>query len=54
VKDFEKQMQQAEENDVTLIDISPGKGAGNLDIAFLHPKSTSGVLIEICEDKTNN
>ncbi len=54
VKDIDKQLQQAEENGVVLIDKSPRKGAENLDIAFLHPKSTSGVLIEICEDKTTN
>ncbi len=54
VKDIEKQLQHAEENGVELINISLRKGAENLDIAFLHPKSTSGVLIEICEDKTNN
>lgn len=54
VKDIDKQLQQAEENGVVLIDKSPRKGAENLDIAFLNPKSTSGVLIEICEDKTTN
>jgi len=36
---------------VTLIDTVPRKGAEGLDIAFLHPKSSGGVLIEICEDK---
>lgn len=50
VKDIEKQLKQAEANGVVLIDKAPRKGAENLDIAFLHPKSTSGVLIEICED----
>ncbi len=54
VKDIEKQLQHAEENGGVLIDRSPRKGAENLDIAFIHPKSTSGVLIEICEDKTTN
>jgi methylmalonyl-CoA/ethylmalonyl-CoA epimerase len=34
-----------------LIDSTPRKGAEKLDIAFLHPKSASGVLIEICQDK---
>ena len=29
------------------------KGAENLEIAFLHPKSTFGVLTEICEDKNS-
>jgi methylmalonyl-CoA/ethylmalonyl-CoA epimerase len=31
--------------------LSYAKGAEGLDIAFLHPKSTSGVLIELCENK---
>ena len=35
---------------VQLIDKAPRKGAENLSIAFLHPKSTGGVLTELCED----
>ena len=35
---------------VQLIDKTPRKGAEGLDIAFLHPKSTTGVLMELCED----
>ena len=35
---------------VQLIDKSPRKGAEGLNIAFLHPKSTAGVLMELCED----
>ena len=34
---------------VQLIDKAPRKGAEGLDIAFLHPKSTGGVLLELCE-----
>ena len=34
---------------VRLIDKAPRKGAENLNIAFLHPKSTCGVLTELCE-----
>ena len=34
---------------VRLIDKAPRKGAEGLNIAFLHPKSTAGVLIELCE-----
>mgnify|MGYP003592687086 FL=1 len=37
-------------NGVQLIDKAPRKGAEGLNIAFLHPKSTSGVLMELCED----
>jgi methylmalonyl-CoA/ethylmalonyl-CoA epimerase len=51
VNDIEKQLKHAENIGVRLIDARPRKGAEGLDIAFLHPKSTSGVLIEICEDK---
>lgn len=32
-----------------LIDKAPRKGAEGLNIAFLHPKSTCGTLIELCE-----
>ena len=36
---------------IYLIDEKPRLGAEGLSIAFLHPKSTSGVLIELCEKK---
>ena len=51
VSNIEEQLKHAEEQGIKLIDSTPRKGAEGLDIAFLHPKSTSGVLIEICEDK---
>jgi methylmalonyl-CoA/ethylmalonyl-CoA epimerase len=51
VKNIEEQLKHAEKQGVNLIDTKPRKGAEGLDIAFLHPKSASGVLIEICEDK---
>ena len=53
VKKIEEQLRKAESKGVRLLDVSPRKGAEGLDIAFLNPKSTSGVLIEICEDKEN-
>jgi len=34
---------------IQLIDQKPRKGAEGLNIAFLHPKSTMGVLTELCE-----
>ena len=40
----------AEERGVKLIDATPRKGAEGLNIGFLHPKSTFGVLTELCED----
>jgi methylmalonyl-CoA/ethylmalonyl-CoA epimerase len=51
VENIEEQLAHAEKMGVKLIDNSPRKGAEDLDIAFLHPGSTSGVLIEICENK---
>jgi methylmalonyl-CoA/ethylmalonyl-CoA epimerase len=53
VEKIEEQLEQAEKMGVTLIDCTPRKGAEGLDIAFFHPKSTSGVLIELCENKKN-
>ncbi|MCD4698541.1 MAG: methylmalonyl-CoA epimerase [Bacteroidales bacterium] len=44
-------LSEAEENGVRLIDKSPRKGAEGLDIGFLHPKSTFGVLMEFCGKK---
>ena len=51
VEKIEELLVHAEKMGVKLIDSIPRKGAEGLDIAFLHPKSTSGVLIEICENK---
>lgn len=42
---------EAESKGIRLIDKAPRTGAENLNIAFLHPKSTLGVLTELCENK---
>lgn len=51
VNDIESSLKEVEEKGVRLIDQKPRKGAEGLAIAFLHPKSTGGVLTELCEDK---
>jgi methylmalonyl-CoA/ethylmalonyl-CoA epimerase len=51
VDNIAEQLKYAEKEGVMLIDTVPRKGAEGLDIAFIHPKSASGVLIEICEVK---
>mgnify|MGYP005839582959 CR=1 FL=1 len=51
VDKIEEALQETAEKGVKLIDQNPRKGAEGLDIAFLHPKSTMGVLTELCEDK---
>jgi len=50
VEGIENALQEAEEKGIRLIDKTPRKGAEGLDIAFLHPKSTSGVLTEFCAE----
>ena len=41
---------QCEANGIRLIDKAPRNGADGLKIAFLHPKSTCGILTELCEE----
>lgn len=49
VKDIEAVLADYKKNGVTLIDETPKTGAGGSKIAFVHPKSTRGVLLELCE-----
>lgn len=51
VKDIENCLEEAQTKKVRLIDLKPRKGAEGLDIAFLHPKTTFGVLTEFCESR---
>ena len=51
VTGLEEKLKHAENSGVKLIDSTPRRGAEGLHIAFLHPKSTFGVLTELCEDK---
>jgi methylmalonyl-CoA/ethylmalonyl-CoA epimerase len=49
VEDIEAALAELKEAGVRLIDEKPRRGAGGAKIAFLHPKATSGVLVELCE-----
>jgi len=49
VDDIEKELQRLKENGIQLIDEKPKLGAEGFLVAFLHPKSTNGVLIEISQ-----
>lgn len=51
VPNLVKALAELESSGVKLIDRKPRKGAANESIAFLHPSSTSGVLIELVETK---
>ena len=48
VNDTNEALKMAEESGVTLIDKQARKGAEGLNIGFLHPKATFGVLTELC------
>ena len=49
-KNLEKRLQEIEKKGIKLIDKTPRKGAHNTNIAFLHPTSSHGVLLELCEE----
>ena len=51
VEGIENQLAEAKAAGIRLIDETPRGGAEGLTIAFLHPKSTCGVLTELCENK---
>ena len=51
INNLESALKETGEKGIQLIDTKPRKGAEGLDIAFLHPKSTFGVLTELCEKK---
>ena len=49
VDDINAELARLKSEGFQLIDEKPRRGAGGYWIAFLHPKSTNGVLIEICQ-----
>jgi len=51
VDDIKKRIEEIKEKGIQMIDETPRKGAGGADIAFLHPKSTRGILFELCEKR---
>lgn len=51
VKDIEAEIERLKGEGFQMIHDVPKDGADNKRIAFLHPKSTSGVLVELCQEK---
>jgi len=49
VENIEAALEELKAKGVRLIDEKPRIGAGGAKIAFLHPKATSGVLVELCQ-----
>ncbi len=49
VEDIDASLQSMRASGYRLIDETPRPGAGGIRVAFVHPKSTGGVLLELCE-----
>ncbi|BHH83962.1 methylmalonyl-CoA epimerase [Desulforhopalus sp. 52FAK] len=49
VANIEEALEELKEKGIQLIDQTPRIGAGGAKIAFLHPKATGGVLVELCQ-----
>jgi methylmalonyl-CoA/ethylmalonyl-CoA epimerase len=49
VKNIDAALDELKAKGIKLIDREPRNGAGGARIAFLHPKATNGVLVELCE-----
>lgn len=50
VDDIEMEIERLTKEGFTVLNATPKKGADNKLVAFLHPKSTNGVLIELCQE----
>jgi len=51
VESIEARIEELKEKGIRMIDEQPRLGAGGAHIAFMHPKSAAGVLVELCEKK---
>ena len=49
VDDIEGALKEMEEKGIRMIDTTPRYGAGNARIAFMHPKATKGILLELSQ-----
>jgi len=48
-EELQNSLDELKDKEIKLIDAYPRKGAEQMKIAFIHPKSTGGVLMELCE-----
>ncbi|CAN5376421.1 methylmalonyl-CoA epimerase [soil metagenome] len=53
VEDILAEIQRLKEQGFVVIDEKPKMGADNKLVAFLHPKSSNGVLVELCQEATD-
>lgn len=50
VEDIYSEIERLKKEGFKVLNLTPKKGADNKLVAFLHPKSTNGVLIELCQE----
>lgn len=50
VTDIKSEIKRLQKEGFTVLNETPKKGADNKLVAFLHPKTTNGVLIELCQE----
>jgi methylmalonyl-CoA/ethylmalonyl-CoA epimerase len=53
VEDIYAEMERLQREGFTLINTEPKRGADNKLVCFLHPKSTNGILVELCQEIVN-
>lgn len=53
VDDIVEEIKRLQKEGFVVLNETPKKGADNKLVAFLHPKSSHGVLIELCQENTN-
>lgn len=54
VENIEEEINRLKNEGFVVLNETPKKGADNKLVAFLHPKTTNGVLIELCQEDSNN
>ena len=54
VDNIKKEVARLKGEGFTILNEEPKKGADNKWVVFLHPKSTGGVLIELCQERNNS
>jgi methylmalonyl-CoA/ethylmalonyl-CoA epimerase len=54
VDNINAEVKRLQSEGFVIINEKPKKGADNKLVVFLHPKSTNGVLIELCQERVNN
>ncbi|MEM6526517.1 MAG: methylmalonyl-CoA epimerase [Bacteroidota bacterium] len=54
VSDIKQEMERLKNEGFTILSEEPKKGADNKLVCFLHPRSTNGVLVELCQEITSS